>query len=241
VKNAFLHGDLKEKVYMDFPLGFSTSSENRKVCRLRKSLYRLKQSPRAWFGRFTHSMRKYGYHQSQSNHTLFLKHSNEGKIIALIVYVDDIVVTGNDTVEMGKLKTYLAKEFEIKDFGNLRYFLGIEVARSKEGIFVSQRKYVLDLLVETGMLACKPIDTPIEQNHRLGEDIDDTPVDRERYHTRPDIAYAVSVVSQFMHAPCEKHMEVVHRILRYLKSAPGKGLILYKNGYLEVEGYIDAD
>ncbi|GMY34470.1 aldose 1-epimerase family protein [Fagus crenata] len=100
--------------------------------------------------------------QYQSNHTLFLKHSNEGKIIALIVYVDDIVVTGNDTVEMGKLKTYLAKE-----------------------------KYVLDLLVETGMLACKPIDTPIEQNHRLGEDIDDTPVDRERYHTRPDIAYAV--------------------------------------------------
>uniref|UniRef100_A0A2N9HEH7 Integrase catalytic domain-containing protein n=1 Tax=Fagus sylvatica TaxID=28930 RepID=A0A2N9HEH7_FAGSY len=202
VKNAFLHGDLEEEVYMDFPPGFSTSSESGKVCRLRKSLYGLKQSPRAWFGRFTHSMRKYGYHQSQSDHTLFLKHSNEGKVTALIVYVDDIVVTGNDIMEMGKLKTYLAKEFEIKDLGTLRYFLGIEVARSKEGIFVSQRKYVLDLLVETGMLACKPIDTPIEQNHRLGEDVDDTPVDRERYqklvgkliylsHTRPDIAFAI--------------------------------------------------
>jgi hypothetical protein len=252
VKNAFLHGDLEEEVYMDFPPGFSTSSESGKICRLRKSLYGLKQSPRAWFGRFTHSMRRYGYHQSQSDHTLFLKHSNEGKVTALIVYVDDIVVTGNDIMEMGKLKTYLAKEFEIKDLGNLRYFLGIEVARSKEGIFVSQRKYVLDLLVETGMLACKPIDTPIEQNHRLGEDVDDTPVDRERYqklvgkliylsHTRPDIAFAVSVVSQFMHAPCEKHMEAVYRILRYLKSAPGKGLMLYKNGHLEVEGYTDAD
>uniref|UniRef100_A0A2N9G457 Reverse transcriptase Ty1/copia-type domain-containing protein n=1 Tax=Fagus sylvatica TaxID=28930 RepID=A0A2N9G457_FAGSY len=203
VKNAFLHGDLEEEVYMDFPPGFSTSSES-------------------------------------------------GKVTALIVYVDDIVVTGNDIMEMGKLKTYLAKEFEIKDLGTLRYFLGIEVARSKEGIFVSQRKYVLDLLVETGMLACKPIDTPIEQNHRLGEDVDDTPVDRERYqklvgkliylsHTRPDIAFAVSVVSQFMHAPCEKHMEAVYRILRYLKSAPGKGLMLYKNGHLEVEGYTDAD
>uniref|UniRef100_A0A2N9FP96 Reverse transcriptase Ty1/copia-type domain-containing protein n=1 Tax=Fagus sylvatica TaxID=28930 RepID=A0A2N9FP96_FAGSY len=246
------HGDLEEEVYMDFPPGFSTSSESGKVCRLRKSLYGLKQSPRAWFGRFTHSMRKYGYHQSQSDHTLFLKHSNEGKVTALIVYVDDIVVTGNDIMEMGKLKTYLAKEFEIKDLGTLRYFLGIEVARSKEGIFVSQRKYVLDLLVETGMLACKPIDTPIEQNHRLGEDVDDIPVDRERYqklvgkliylsHTRPDIAFAVSVVSQFMHAPCEKHMEAVYRILRYLKSAPGKGLMLYKNGHLEVEGYTDAD
>jgi hypothetical protein len=150
------------------------------------------------------------------------------------------------------LKTYLAKEFEIKDLRNLRYFFGIEVARSNEGIFVSQRKYVLDLLVETGMLACKPIDTPIEQNHKLGEDINDTPVDKERYqklvgkliylsHTRPDIAYAVSVVSQFMHAPCEKQMEIVHRIFRYLKSALGKGLMLYKNGHLEVEGYTDAD
>uniref|UniRef100_A0A2N9I5Z3 Reverse transcriptase Ty1/copia-type domain-containing protein n=1 Tax=Fagus sylvatica TaxID=28930 RepID=A0A2N9I5Z3_FAGSY len=209
----------EEEVYMGFPPGFSTSLESGK---------------------------------NQSDHTLFLKDSNEGKITALIVYVDDIVVTGNDTVEIGKLKTYLAKEFEIKDLGTLRYFLGIEVARSKEGIFVSQRKYVLDLLVEMGMLACKPIDTPIEQNHKLGEDIDDTPVDRERYqklvgkliylsHTRPDIAYALSVVSQFMHAPCEKHMEAVHRILRYLKSAPEKCLMLYKNGHLEVEGYTDAD
>jgi hypothetical protein len=89
------------------------------------------------------------------------------------------------------------------------------------------------------MLDCKPIDTPIEQNHRLGEDIDDNPIDRERYqklvrkliylsHTRPDIAYAVSVVSQFMHAPYEKHMEAMHRILRNLKFALGKGLMLYK-------------
>jgi hypothetical protein len=101
------------------------------------------------------------------------------------------------------------------------------------------------------MLTCKPIDIPIEQNHRLGEDIDDTPVDRKRYqklvgkliylsHTRLDVAYVVSVVSQFMHAPCEKHMEAVHRILRYLKSASGKGLMLYKNGHLEMEGYTDA-
>ncbi|CAL2268732.1 unnamed protein product [Prunus armeniaca] len=114
---------------------------------------------------------------------------------------DDIIMTGDDIEEISKLKIQLAKEFDIKDLGTLRYFLGIEVAHSKEGIFISQRKYVLDLLTETGMLACKPADTPIEQNHRLGEQTDDTPVDRGRYqrlvgkliylaHTRPDIAYA---------------------------------------------------
>jgi hypothetical protein len=150
VKNAFLHGDLEEKVYMDFPLGFSTSSESGKVCRLRKSLYGLKQSPRAWFGRFTHSMRKYGYYQSQSDHTLFLKHSNKGKITASIVYVGDIVVTGNDIVEIGKLKTYLAKEFEIKDLRTLRYFLGIEVARSKGEIFVSRGNMSLTYWLRQG-------------------------------------------------------------------------------------------
>ncbi|VVA37399.1 PREDICTED: Retrovirus-related Pol poly from transposon, partial [Prunus dulcis] len=170
-----------------------------------KSLYGLKQSPRAWFGRFSQAMQKYGYRPSQADHTLFLRHSRDGRITIVIVYVDDIIMTGDDIKEINKLKIHLAKEFDIKDLGTLRYFLGIEVAHSKEGIFVSQRKYVLDLLTETGMLACKPADTPIEQNHRLGKQTDDTAVDRGRYqrlvgkliylaHTRPDIAYAVSVV-----------------------------------------------
>ncbi|XP_050117549.1 uncharacterized mitochondrial protein AtMg00810-like [Malus sylvestris] len=134
----------------------------------------------------------------------------------------------------------------------LKYFLGIEVARSKHGIFLSQRKYVLDLLAETGMLDCKPVDTPIEQNHRLGLFPDQVPTHKERYqrlvgrliylsHTRPDIAYAVSVVSQFMHSPSEAHMDAVTRILRYLKMAPGRGLIFSKNDHLNVEGYTDAD
>ncbi|VVA39701.1 PREDICTED: Retrovirus-related Pol poly from transposon, partial [Prunus dulcis] len=164
----------------------------------------------------------------------------------------DIIMTGDDIKEINKLKIHLAKEFDIKDLGTLRYFLGIEVAHSKEGIFVSQRKYVLDLLTETGMLACKPADTPIEQNHRLGKQTDDTTVDRGRYqrlvgkliylaHTRPDIAYAVSVVSQFMHEPREVHMQAVERILRYLKSSPGKGLLFSKHNNFAIEAYTDAD
>jgi hypothetical protein len=252
VKNAFLHGELEEEVYMDLLPGFTTASDVRKVCKLNKSLYGLKQSPRAWFGKFSQSMKNYGFKQSQADHTLFLK-CDRGKLTALIVYIDDMVVTGNDEEGIRRLRDYLAKEFEMKDLGALRYFLGIEVARSRHGIFLSQRKYVLDLLTETGMLALQPIDTPIEQNHKLGDDrVDQVPTNKERYqrlvrrliylsHTRPDLAYAVSVVSQFMHSPNEVHMNAVHRILRYLKFAPGKGLMFSKHGHLEVEGYTDAD
>lgn len=140
----------------------------------------------------------------------------------------------------------------MKQLGDLKYFLGIEVARSKHGIFLSQRKYILDLLSETGMLGCKPVDTPIEQNHKLFLCLNATPTDKGRYqklvgkliylsHTRPDIAYAVSVVSQFMHDPRKPHMDAVERILRYLKSAPGKGLLFSNHDHLKVEGYTDAD
>ncbi|CAL5415338.1 unnamed protein product [Camellia sinensis] len=250
VRNAFLHGDLKEEVYMDVPPGFS-SSQNGVVCKLNKALYGLKQSPRAWFGRFSMAMRQCGFKQSNSDHTLFLKHY-KGKITALIIYVDDMIITGDDVGGISKLQEYLATEFEMKNLGGLKYFLGIEVARSKQGIFLSQRKYVLDLLAETGMLDCKAEDTPIVQNHHLGEYSDQLPANKERYqrivgrlmylaHTRPDITYAVSVVSQFMHCPSKDHMNAVVRILRYLKSAPGKGLMFSKNNHLNIGGYTDAD
>ncbi|CAL8990138.1 unnamed protein product, partial [Prunus brigantina] len=252
VKNAFLHGDLEEEVYMDLPPGCNfTRDKGNQVCKLKKSLYGLKQSPRAWFGRFTKSMKVFGYTQSNADHTLFLKRDGK-KLTALIVYVDDIVVTGNDTGEQLKLQKYLSQEFEMKDLGDLKYFLGIEVARSANGIFLSQRKYVLDLLAETGLLGCKPADTPIEMNHKLCEGMDQEPTNKEQYqrlvgrliylaHTRPDIAYAVSVVSQFMHSPSVSHRNAVDRILRYLKLAPGKGLMFSKNRDLEVVGYTDAD
>ncbi|RVW80473.1 Retrovirus-related Pol polyprotein from transposon RE1 [Vitis vinifera] len=174
--------------------------------KLKKSLYGLKQSPRAWFGRFTKSMRAFGYRQSNSDHTLFLK-KQHGKITALIVYVDDMVVTGNDPEERKALQNYLFREFEMKDLGPLKYFLRIEVSRSSEGIFLSQRKYALDLLQEIGMSGCQPVNTPIEE----------------------DLAYALSVVSQYMHNPGEQHMNAVMRILRYLKNAPGKGILFAKN------------
>ncbi|KAJ0615698.1 putative RNA-directed DNA polymerase [Helianthus annuus] len=251
VKNAFLHGELKEEVYMEAPPGFTKDFKEKEVCRLKKSLYGLKQSPRVWFGRFTLAMRKYGYQQSNSDHTLFLKQRN-GLITCLIIYVDDMIITGNDKGEMEQLRQNLFAEFEMKDLGRLKYFLGIEVLRSEQGIFICQKKYILDLLAETGMVDCKPMETPMMTNHKLHMEPKAKLADKERYqrlvgkliylsHTRPDIAYAVGVVSQFMHEPQAAHMEAVIRIIRYLKGTPNHGVLFKSNGHLEIQAYTDAD
>ncbi|RDX98017.1 hypothetical protein CR513_19133, partial [Mucuna pruriens] len=105
--------------------------------------------------------------KSQGNHTLFIKHSHDGKLIFLLVYVDDMIVTGDDEIEKLTLIENMATQFEMKELGKLKYFLGIEVTYSKQGIFISQRKYVLNLLKETGKLGCKTLGVPIEQNHRI--------------------------------------------------------------------------
>lgn len=137
--NAFLNGDLEEEVYLTIPPGLENSSNSRLVCKLKQSFYGLKQSPRAWFDRFATTVIANRYHQCQADHTLFVKGKPGGKIAILIVYVDDIILTGDDSEEIINLKKMLATEFEIKDLGTLRYFLGMEVARSKEGIVISER------------------------------------------------------------------------------------------------------
>lgn len=252
VKNAFLHGELEEEIYMEVPPGYGKDLAANTVCKLKRALYGLKQSPRAWFGRFARAMIGMGYRQSQGDHTLFIKHSSSGGVTALLVYVDDIIVTGNEEKEKQHLSQCLAKEFEIKALGRLKYFLGIEVAHSQQGIFISQQKYVTDLLKETGMAACKPASTPMDPNNKLGNVEEDVAVDREMYqrlvgrliylsHTRPDIAYAVSVISQFMHSPKEVHLHAAHRVLQYLKGTPGRGIVFRRNDGLILEAYTDAD
>ena len=146
VKNAFLNGTLNEEVYTKIPLGFQSEKEQGKVCKLKKLLYGLKQSPRAWFTRFSSTLTRLKYTQGQADHTIFVNKRQNGKKAVLIVYVDDIILPGDDNVEIYRLKNQLKEEFEVKDLGPLKYFLGIEVVRSKEGIFISRRKYTLNLL-----------------------------------------------------------------------------------------------
>ncbi|KAK8937204.1 hypothetical protein KSP39_PZI011852 [Platanthera zijinensis] len=232
------------------PPGFGMTKTEGRVCRLKKSLYGLKQSPRAWFDRFRKAMIEMGYHQINADHTVFSR-QNECHITMLAVYVDDMIITGDDEQEIGRLKGALGKEFEVKDLNILRYFLVIEIAYEAEGVVLSQRKYTLDLLTETGMLGCKPAVTSIDQRCKLGAEVGE-PVDREMYqrlvgkliylsHTRPDISFYVSVVSRYMHDPRKGHMDVVYQILRYLKSAPGKGLTFRRNEHMKIEGYCDSD
>lgn len=218
---------------------------------MKKTIYGLKQSSREWFERFKQVVKKHNYKQAQSDDTLFFKHSPDGKITIIIVYVDDMIITGDDFVEQEKLKGVLSKEFEVKDLGPMKYFLGMEVARTKQGIVVSQRKYILDLK-ETGMSGCKPVATPVEPKGKFKQVTKEKPVDKRMYqrlvgkliylsHTRPDIAFAVSLVSQYMHNPLEEHLEAVYRILRYLKKTPGAGLLFEKNEMRNVEAFTDAD
>ena len=145
-----------------------------------------------------------------------------------------MIITENDRKEIEMLKEKLFDKFEMKDLGRLKYFLGIEVLRSNEEIFICQRKYILDLLAETGTLECKPADTPIVVNHGLHTVQGGEAANRKQYqklvgkliylsHTRPDIAYAVGIVSRFMHQPQTHRIEAILGILRYLKGYLERG------------------
>ncbi|KAJ4717148.1 Retrovirus-related Pol polyprotein from transposon TNT 1-94 [Melia azedarach] len=217
VHNAFLHGDLEEEVYMKILPGFERQQSN-VVCRMKKSLYGLKQAPRCWFAKLATALKNYG----------------------------------NDKVAMASFKEYLGRCFKMKDLGVLKYFLGLEVARSKQGIFICQRKYALDIISETGLLGAKPAEFPMEQNHKLALVAGKLHDDPEQYRrligrliylgvTRPDLAYFVHILSQFMQQPREEHWEAALRIVRYLKKNPGQGILLRADSKLSLEGWCDSD
>ncbi|XP_052622580.1 retrovirus-related Pol polyprotein from transposon RE1 isoform X1 [Lactuca sativa] len=162
INNAFLYGNLSESVYMCQPEGYHFKDDIR-VCRLLKSLYGLKQAPRKWNERLCSSLLSFGFKQSINDYSLFVRQF-QNTFVVLLVYVDDIILTGNDESEVNNVKTFLKSHFLIKDLGELKYFLGIEVLRTEKGICLNQRKYCMELLHEFGMLACKPVKTPLEPN-----------------------------------------------------------------------------
>ncbi|RVW73678.1 Retrovirus-related Pol polyprotein from transposon RE2 [Vitis vinifera] len=250
VHNAFLHGDLEEEVYMKLPPGFERSDPNL-VCRLRKSLYGLKQAPRCWFAKLVTTLKGYGFLQSYSDYSLFTY--TKGNVqINVLVYVDDLIISGNDSAALKTFKAYLSDCFKMKNLGVLKYFLGIEVARSSAGLFLCQRKYTLDIVSEVGLLGAKPCGFPIEQNHRLGLANGELLSNPESYRrlvgrliylavTRPDLAYSVHVLSQFMQEPRIEHWEAALRVIRYLKGTPGQGILLRADSDLSLQGWCDSD
>ena len=204
------------------------------------------------FGKLTRVMHGMNYTQSNVDNMMFLQFNPEGKQMILIVYVDDIIITGDDAEVINKLGQNLSKLFDVKDLGKLRYFLGIEVAYSQQGIALSQHKYILDLLKETGKVLSKPVATPVDCYVKLDSGEKSAPVNREAFqrlvgkliylnHTRPNIAYAVNSLSQFMNDPREIHLQAAYRVLAYLKGMIGQGILMSKEGSVTLEMYSDAD
>ncbi|XP_024626820.1 uncharacterized mitochondrial protein AtMg00810-like [Medicago truncatula] len=191
------------------------------------------------------------YKQSLSDPSLFIK-NYKGSFTALLIYVDDLVLAGNDLEEITTIKSFLNQKFKIKDLGYLKFFLGLEISRSHHGIHLCQRKYALDLLNDTGLLASKPTTSPMQRGTKLQQDSGTVMDDPTSYrqlvgqliyltNTRPDISYAVQQLSQFMSKPTSTHHEAAIRVLRYIKSCPGLGLFYPSTSHLQLKAFCDSD
>ncbi|KAL9275664.1 Retrovirus-related Pol polyprotein from transposon RE1-like protein, partial [Drosera capensis] len=157
VNNVFLLGDLDKKVYMHLPASYVHQGRKhaQSVCRLNKSIYGLKKASRNWYAKFSGALQSFGFRHSTSDHSLFVITSGL-HITLVMIYVDDMIITGSDPIHIEKVKAFIRSKFSIKDLSQLKYLLGIEVARSHTGIFLSQRKYTLDIFKEAGYLGAKP-------------------------------------------------------------------------------------
>jgi len=173
--------------------------------------------------------------------------------MALLIYVDDVIITSNALAEITVVKQFLRASILVKDLGELKYFLGIEIARSAKGIVLCQRKYALDVLTDNGFYGAKPISFPMDSTLKLiADDLSLLLSDLASYRrlvgrllyltiTRPDLSYAVQALSQFMSNPRAMHLQAVERVLRYLKATPCQGLFLKADSNLHLKAYSDSD
>ncbi|XP_065624186.1 uncharacterized mitochondrial protein AtMg00810-like [Quercus suber] len=230
------------------PPGFGSKGE---VCRLTKSLYGFKQASRQWFAKLSSTIVDQGFVQSKADYSVFTRVKG-GSMIIILVYVDDIFIASNDVDAVNVFKQFLDSKFKLKDLGTLKYFLGLEVARTANGISLCQRKYTLELLSDAGMLACKPANIPMDQSARFRNSVGDAVLDASLYRrligrllyltlTRPDICYSVHKLSQFMSSPRVPHLQAAYKILKYLKKTPSQGLFLSARSELQLKSYCDAD
>jgi len=211
----------------------------------------LKQSSKKWYEKLSILLLSCGYQQAQADHSLFVK-TADSSFTVLIVYVDDIILTGNSTDEMAHIKHVLHSNFRIKDLGILKYFLGIRVAHSETSIYLCQRKYCLDLIRDSGLSGCKPCCIPMDNSLMLHQDDSELLTDVLSYRrlvgrllylttTRPDISFATQQLSQFMSKPTRSHLAAAMRVLKYLKGHPGHGLFFPYDSQIQLTGFSDAD
>jgi len=173
VKNAFLHGELHEEVYIHPPPGVDVPSGQ--VCRLRRALYGLKQALRAWYERFVSVIIEAGFSPSPHDPALFIHTSSRGRTL-LLLYVDDMLITGDDVEHISLVKRHLSQQFQMTDLGPLSYFLAIEVSQSKKGYYISQSKYIQDLIARSGITDSRTASTPMDIHLQL-RPTDGTPLE----------------------------------------------------------------
>ncbi|XP_072066650.1 uncharacterized protein [Arachis hypogaea] len=250
VNTAFLHGDLVEEVYMKPPPGLFLSDPGL-VCKLDRSLYGLKQASRWWNTKLTSTLLSIGYCQSRSDYSLFTKSTKSGFTV-ILVYVDDLIVSGDDMAEISFIKQHLHLLFKIKDIGELKFFLALEVIRSKRGIMVNQKKYCLDLLKDYNLLNAKLVATPMDYTIKLTKNSENPLQSNTEYrkligkliyltNTRTEIGYAVGRLSQYLDCPTNIHFEAALRVLKYLRGTPTKGLMFAADTDLTPTGFSDSD
>ncbi|KAJ9556278.1 hypothetical protein OSB04_010892 [Centaurea solstitialis] len=223
VKNAFLHGELDREIYMDQPKGFEDPTNSNHVCKLRKALYGLKQAPRAWYGKIVEFLTRSGCSVAHADPSLFIK-ERDGKLAIVLVYVDDLIITGDDEREIHQTGANLSVRFQMKELGELKHFLRLE---------------------------CKPASTPIDPNAKFaheGKELDDGMMYRQLVDSliyltfsRPDISYAVGVMSRYMQSPRKPHLDAARRALRYIKGTIDYGLIYRRGEDCKLVEYCDAD
>ncbi|CAA7020014.1 unnamed protein product [Microthlaspi erraticum] len=251
VKNAFLYGELDKEIYMEQPLGYISQEHPDYVCKLKKALYGLKQAPRAWYGKLAQFLQFCGYSPSNSDPSLFFK-KNGGVHVVVLLYVDDLIITGNDEAEIARLQEDMSIRFEMKMLGELNNFLGLEVERMKDGIFIGQHSYARRIVEKFGVHEGKTRTTPMDANIKLKRDEGSLLPDPRPYRslvgsllyltiTRPDISFAVGLVSRFMQSPRKPHLEAAKKILKYVKTTLGMGLMYKYNAKVSLYGFTDAD
>ncbi|KAL0462665.1 UNVERIFIED_CONTAM: Retrovirus-related Pol polyprotein from transposon RE1 [Sesamum latifolium] len=249
VNNAFLHGRLDEDLYMTPPEGYEVAPDM--VCKLERSIYGLKQVSRQWNAELMSKLLEFGFKQSAHDHCLFTKNTSTD-FMALLVYVDDILLTTPTVHLIQSLKEFLHSLFTIKDLGEARYFLSLEIARSSDGLYVAQNKYIRDIIQDIGLKNAKSTSTPFPLGLKLSEHCGALLADPEQYRrlirrllylgfTRPDISHSVQQLSQFLTRPCEEHLRATVHVVRYLKGTPSKGLFLPSTSSFLLRAYCDAD
>jgi hypothetical protein len=251
VKSAFLNGYLQEEIYIEQPRGFEVRGQEEKVYLLKKALYGLKQAPRAWYSRIDDHLHKLGFVKSLSEATLYVKGA-DANLIIVSVYVDDLLVTGSNKTQIEEFKAEMFDVFKMTDLGLMSYFLGMEVKQSDDGIFICQQKYAKEILKKFHMESCKSTSTPMNLKEKFSKNDGTNKADEGQYRsligclmyltaTRSDIAFAVSLLSRFMHCASELHLQAAKRIVRYVKGTISYGI---KYSYLQnfmLHGYSDSD